>query len=247
MAGGGAGGNGGPSANTPGSAGGAPGGGGGGADSTGTAEAGGAGGAGRIIVTPYSSPAFKTLVAHRPGPDAPQSLNPLIPVGNGADTPNGGTQYPVPSLVTGVNARFGGTYTALLTNFTWNNPTASRTITVTVTQAEYAGGPSYTTSVSTTVTPSTGVTNGLVVVGELTLPYKDLAPDNQSGVLHGVGHGHQRQRPVHGPACCSTPPARRSSCPRPADTSRSTWTSPTLTGTSAGSSAASSAAPTPSR
>lgn len=183
VVGGGAGGNGGPSANTAGSAGASPGGGGGGADSTGTSEAGGAGGAGRIIVTPYSSPAFKTLVAHRPGPDAPQSLNPLVPIGNGADTPNGTTQYPVPSLVSGVNARFGGTYTVMLTNFTWNNPTVSRTITVTVTQAEYVGGPTYATSVSTTVVPSTGVTNGLLTVGELTLPYKDIAPDNQSAVF----------------------------------------------------------------
>ena len=181
--GGGAGGNGGPSANTAGSAGSAPGGGGGGADSTGTTEAGGSGGAGRIIVTPYSSQPFKTLIAHRPGPDAPPSLNPLVPVGNGADTPNGGTQYPVPSLTTGVNARFGGTYTCVLSNFTWNSPSSSRTITVTVTQAEYAGGPTYATSVSTTVTPSTGVTNGLVTVGELTLPYRDIAPDNQSAVF----------------------------------------------------------------
>src|SRR6202000_3332787 len=136
---------------------------------------------GRIIVTPYSSAPFKTLLAHRPGPDAPQSLNPLVPVGNGSDTPNGGTQYPVPSLVSGVNARFGGTYTVMLTNFTWNNPTVARTITVTVTQFEYSGAASNTSPVSTTVTPSTGVTNGLVVVGELTLPYKGIAPDNQSG------------------------------------------------------------------
>jgi hypothetical protein len=183
VAGGGAGGAGGPSANTPGSAGAAPGGGGGGADSSGSAEAGGPGGAGKITVTPFSSQPFKTLLAHRPGPDAPPSLNPLVPVGNGADVPNGATQYPVPSLVAGVNARFGGTYTVLLANFTWNNPTAARTITVTVTQAEYASGPSYATSASVTVTPTGGVTNGFVTVGELTLPYKDIAADNQSAVF----------------------------------------------------------------
>ena len=183
VAGGGAGGNGGPSANTTGSPGAAPGGGGGGADSTGTAEAGGNGGAGQIKVTPFSSLPFKTLVAHRPGPDAPASLNPLVPVGNGADTPNGATQYPVPTLTAGVNARFAGTYTVMLAAFTWNSPSSSRTITVTVTQAEYAGGPSYATSVSTTVTPTGGVTNGLLTVGELTLPYKDVAPDNTSAVF----------------------------------------------------------------
>jgi hypothetical protein len=183
VAGGGAGGNGGPSANTAGSAGAAPGGGGGGADSGGAAEAGGSGGAGKITVTPFSSQPFKTLIAHRPGPDAPPSLNPLVPAGNGTDVPNGATQYPVPSLVTGVNARFGGTYTVLLANFTWNNPTAARTITVTVTQAEYSGGPSYSTSASVTVTPTGGVTNGLVTVGELTLPYKDIPPDNNGAVF----------------------------------------------------------------
>jgi hypothetical protein len=182
VAGGGAGGNGGPSANTPGSAG-TLGGAGGGADSTGTAEAGGSGGPGQIKVTPRASSPFKTLIAHRPGPDAPPSLNPLVPVGNGADIPNGSIQYPVPSLTAGVNARFGGTYTVMLAAFTFNTPAAARTITVTVTQAEYAGGPSYPTSVSTTVTPSTGVTNGLVVIGELTLPYKDIAPDNASAVF----------------------------------------------------------------
>lgn len=181
--GGGAGGSGGATANSPGSAGAAPGGGGGGADSAGLTEAGGAGGAGRIIVTPFSSQPFKTLVVHRPGPDAPPSLNPLVPAGNGLDTPNGTVQYPVPSLVTGVNARFGGTYTVVLVNFTWNNPTAARTITVTVTQAEYSGGASYATSVSTAVTPSSGVTNGLVTVGELTLPFKDIAADNQGAVF----------------------------------------------------------------
>jgi hypothetical protein len=104
-------------------------------------------------------------------------------VGNGADVPNGSIQYPVPSLTAGVNARFGGTYTVMLSNFTWNTPASQRTITVTVTQAEYAGGPAYPTSVSTTVTPSTGVTNGLVTVGELTLPYKDIASDNASAVF----------------------------------------------------------------
>ena len=89
----------------------------------------------------------------------------------------------MPTLTTGVNARFAGTYTVMLAAFTWNSPSSARTITVTVTQAEYAGGPSYATSVSTTVTPTGGVTNGLLTVGELTLPYKDVAPDNTSAVF----------------------------------------------------------------
>jgi hypothetical protein len=179
--GGGAGGAGGGSNNTAGSAGSVPGGGGGGADSTGTAEAGGAGGNGHIVVTPFAPPGFKTLIVHRPGPDAPASLNPYVNLGNGSSVPNGSTEFAVASLVTGVNPRFGGTYTLMAVNFTWSNPTASRTIFATVKQYEYAGGPAY--SISTlpiTITPSTLPGTGqLVVLGNLTLPYKDIAPDNQ--------------------------------------------------------------------
>jgi hypothetical protein len=107
VTGGGAGGNGGGSANTPGSAGSAPGGGGGGAYSTGTSEAGGAGAAGHLVITPYASPAFKTLIAHRPGTQAPLLFNPLVPVGNGQVAP-GSTEWPVtsPQLPVPINANY---------------------------------------------------------------------------------------------------------------------------------------------
>ena len=62
------------------------------------------------------------------------------------------------------------------------NPGIERTVTVTVTQYEYPGGPSYQTQVQRTFSPSgDGITNGIVVVGQVTLPVKDIAPDNTQG------------------------------------------------------------------
>ena len=122
--------------------------------------------------------AFQTLIAHRPGPDAPASLSPFVSVGNGGDTPNGSTFYTIPSLVTGINATFDGTYSIMLTAETWSSPSTSRQVTVTVYQYEQSGGTSATATVSRTFTPSTDVTNGMVVLGELTLPVSDIAPDN---------------------------------------------------------------------
>jgi hypothetical protein len=181
VAGGGAGGAGGGSSNTTGTAGSQPGGGGGGADSAGTSEAGGNGGAGKLIITPYSSPAFKTLIVHRPGRWSPTNLNPFVPVGAGLVAP-GATEYTVPSLVSGVNADFNGTYSVILTNFSFNSPSSSRTISVTVRQYEAPGGAHYdTTTTPITITPNTQVTNGIVVAGTLTLPLKATAEENTSG------------------------------------------------------------------
>ena len=178
--GGGAGGAGGPSANTAGSAGSQPGGAGGGACSTGTPEAGGAGGAGNLKVTPYSSQPFRTLIVHRPPLGALKTFVPLVPVGGGADPPDGTHQYSMPQPVSGINADFGGTYTILLVNSSWNG-SSQRTVTVTVTQYEYAGGPSYQSStLPVTVTPSQ-VTNGILTAGVLTLPPKAVATDNTRG------------------------------------------------------------------
>ena len=330
--GGGAGGVGGASANTAGSAGTAPGGAGGGGNSGGSAENGGAGAAGQIVITPYQLPTFKTLILHRPRPQANAALMPFIAVGNGNDTPNNGTEYPVPPLnapaplnsnstftttvapwtaygnatlswsasgwapdpsalftgngstanpgirselvpvapggyytavaslyspqgwsncqvginwydssssfisastspsvnvAAGVTAgtvascsaaqapataaygqifvqmtgtpggtvqlfagaaplsaspspgRFGSTYSIVLVAKSWNTPANSRSITVTIKQYEYIGGPSNTSAQATvTVVPNTQVTNGVVVVGEVVLPYKDIPPEN---------------------------------------------------------------------
>jgi hypothetical protein len=105
----------------------APGGGAGGASTTGTTEAGGTGGNGNIRLTwaPPLAP-FGTLIAHRPGPGSPDTLNPCVPVANTADLPTG-IEYQVPSLTAGVNALFGGTYclstdTEILTANGWRLP-----------------------------------------------------------------------------------------------------------------------------
>jgi len=178
--GGGAGGSGGATAGTAGSAGSAPGGAGGGAYSSGTTVAGGAGANGQIKVTPYSSQAFRTLIAHRPPLGSLKTFQPLVSVGGGNDVPNGATQYSMPQPLTGVNADFGGTYTIYLVNYSWNG-TGQRTIYVTVTQYEYAGGAGYPVStLPVTVTPSQ-VTNGILTAGVLTLPVKQVAPDNTGG------------------------------------------------------------------
>jgi hypothetical protein len=181
VAGGGAGGAGGASGNTTGSAGSAPGGGGGGADSSGSTEAGGAGGNGQLIITPYTTSTFKTLIVHRPGRWSPSQLNPFVPVGAGLVAP-GTTEYTVPSLVSGINADFNGTYSVILTNFSFNSSSSPRTISVTVRQYESPGGAHYdTTTTPVTITPSTQVTNGIVVAGTLTLPLKAMAEDNTTG------------------------------------------------------------------
>jgi hypothetical protein len=179
VTGGGAGGNGAATAGV-GSVGAQPGGGGGGAESSGSTEAGGTGGAGKLIITPYASTAFKSLIVHRPPLGALKTFQPLVSVGAGSDVPNGGTQYTMPQPVSGVQADFGGTYTIYLINKTWNG-SSNRTITVTVTQYEYSGGASYTTStIPITIQPSQ-ITNGIVTAGVLTLPIKAVAADNTGG------------------------------------------------------------------
>lgn len=180
VTGGGKGANGAVTANTSGDGASPPGGGGGGGTSTGTAVNGGTGGNGSITVTwtPPLAP-FGTLIAHRPSTFSPDTLNPCVPITNTQDTPSG-IQYTVPSLTAGVNAQFGGTYSVILVNYNWDSPTMSRQVSVTVTQYEYTGGPSYPVTVTRTFTPSTDITNGIVVMGELTLPVKDVDPSSTS-------------------------------------------------------------------
>jgi len=142
--------------------------------------AGGAGANGQIKITPYASQPFKTLIAHRPPLGSLKTFQPLVSVGGGNDVPNGATQYSMPQPLTGVNADFGGTYTIYLVNYSWNG-TGQRTIYLTVTQYEYAGGAGYPVStLPVTVTPSQ-VTNGILTAGVLTLPVKQVAPDNTGG------------------------------------------------------------------
>ena len=167
--------------NNAGSPGSAPGGGGGGGFASSTTAAAGAGAAGQIQVSyTVTQTAFATLVAHMAGPNAPAALVPLIQAGNGSDPPDG-REYTVPAAAAGVNARFSGTYTLVLTNFTFAAPTSSsRTVTVTVKQYEYPGGPSATVSVTRTFVPSTDITNGIVILDNVTLPVKMIPADNTS-------------------------------------------------------------------
>lgn len=182
------GGNGATVANTPGGGGALPGGAGGGAVAVnsavsggGSAYGGGAGGQGLVRVTwqPPLTP-FNTLLLHAPGEFSPANFNPLVPVPV-TDLPNN-TEYTVtvPSNVPYLNAEFNGTYTVILAAYAWNTSTAGspRTLTVSVNQYEYPGGPRYTVQAARAVTPAIDVVNGLVNLGEVTLPVKDFATHN---------------------------------------------------------------------
>jgi hypothetical protein len=164
-----------------------PGGGGGGANSTGGAAIGGAGAAGTIVITyTVQQPPFKTLIAHRPGPESPTSLTPFVSVANVTDPPDG-RQYPVVSRIPGINARFQGTYTIIGVANSFASPASPRTAYVTVWQTDYPGGPSTSQStIPRTFTPATDISNGIVVLGELTLPGRDVPPDNTS-MFHTLG------------------------------------------------------------
>ena len=191
VSGGGAGGNGGNASGTPGQIGGAPGGGGGGADSNSLAlKNGGPGGPGSVTLT-YTAqlPPFKSAIVHIPGPDAPDELVPYIAMGTpGAPyvpgnvfTPGQPVPVPSPPVAQG-NARFGGTYTVAVVANHFDSPGNPRTITVQVSEWEYANAPAPSASctVQRTLTPSAELStlNNIVVVGELTLPLRDLPPDN---------------------------------------------------------------------
>lgn len=180
-AGGGSGGSGGAAGgNNAGGAGSAPGGAGAGAVSTGGTVAGGVGEPGKIIITAATPiPPIKTLLVHAPGYNAPATFSPLIPAGGGLDAPDG-REYPVPSPVDGLNARFYGTYTVYTFWQTINSPASPRTHTVTFKQYDYPGGPSTSVSAVRVLTPSTespAILNGVVAVDTITLPARDIAGD----------------------------------------------------------------------
>jgi hypothetical protein len=169
-----------------------PGGGAGGVSDTGD-NIPGAGADGQITLTYTPSVGqFSSLIVHRPGPDAPPDLSPLVSFGLG-DTPDGSIEYPIVSLTDGVLATFNGTYSVVVVGGTWNAPGQPRTVTLTIKQYEYQGSPTvYTTSVTRTFTPNTdmfipgGATLAqvpIVTLGEITLPLQEIAPDNVSGLF----------------------------------------------------------------
>jgi hypothetical protein len=152
-----------------------PGGGGSGAISTNSTGAfqGGSGGDGMIRLT-WQPPlqTFNDFILHRPSPDSTAKfLNPVVDI-NPSDPPDN-REYGVDSTVDGANAQFGGTYSVLLINHTWDTPTAARNVTVTVNQYEYLNGPVVSVQATRSLLPNRDITNGYVDMGALTLPIKD--------------------------------------------------------------------------
>jgi hypothetical protein len=153
------------------------GGGGGGADNVG-GQSGGAGKVGKVRLTYGASGLLPlaSLLVHVPAPNAPDAFNPVCPVGNGSDVPNGATEYVVPDIGN-LNARFDGTYTMYLIAGTWNSPASSRDLSVQMRQYPYTGGTAITDTISrNSVVPNTDITNGYVDMGPLNLPYAQLSP-----------------------------------------------------------------------
>jgi len=159
-----------------------PGDGGGGASSSGPALPGGYGANGQMLITRVTTAeTFKTLIVHMPSRRAPQSYSPLIPVTTG-DIPDGQAEYAVPQRITGVNSQFRGTYSVVAFANHFATADQNRTVAVAVRQYEYAGGPVYTTRASWAFSPvGDAVSNGLVVLGKVTLPVRDVAGDNTAG------------------------------------------------------------------
>lgn len=152
-----------------------PGGGGGGAYSNNTSpDAGGQGGQGAVRLT-WTPPltTFNTVLIHSLPSDADPNVSPIVPIPI-TDVPNN-TEYTVPSVTGLINSTFNATYTVLLCAHAWDNPNAGvpRQITVTIHQYEYPGGPRYSVQVSRAVTPAIDSVNGVVNMGEVTLPIKD--------------------------------------------------------------------------
>jgi hypothetical protein len=159
------------------------GGGGGGAYSNNTtADEGGQGAQGGVRLT-WAPPlqTFSNLIVHSLGSNSDPNVNPIVPIPI-TDVPNN-TEYTVPSVSGLLPASFSSTYTILLAAYTWNNASSSspRQVTVTVNQYEYPGGPRYSVQASRAVTPATDSVNGLMSMGEVTLPIKDyIAYNDQS-------------------------------------------------------------------
>lgn len=156
-----------------------PGGGGGGGSADGLGQAGGAGKAGKIRLSYGASGLLplQSLLIHMPRPDAPDALSPVCPVGNGADTPNGATEYLVPPVGT-LQPRFDGTHSLWLVASTWSTPAAPRVLTVQVRQYPYSGGAVQSLNMTRTITPNTDLTGTLqyVDLGPITLPLNDIPP-----------------------------------------------------------------------
>lgn len=127
-----------------------------------------------------------SLLLHTPGRDAPEALSPLIPVGAGADPPDG-REYTVPA-VGALNGRFSGTYSIYVIAGTWNSPASARNLTVTIRQYPYSGGTAVSQALTLTgLVPNTDVVNGYVDMGVVSLPLSAIAPGNITDSYFTVG------------------------------------------------------------
>jgi len=148
--------------------------------------AGGAGYQGKVRLT-YGAAGLvplASLLLHCPSREEPDAFNPLCPVGNGADVPDGTHEYAVPAIGN-LAARFDGTYTAYLVASSWSGgfgSGSSRTVTVQFRQYPYSGGTAVTQNISRTLTPGTDLagTGQFVDLGPVTLPLADIPPGSLS-------------------------------------------------------------------
>jgi hypothetical protein len=155
-----------------------PGGGGGGATSGSVnAHPGSAGANGMIkmIITTFTAKqTFPCALVHKLSPRSGIRAKAVVPVGAGQDPPDG-REYTV-DAADGQPARYQGTYSLLLVNFSWNG-TANRTVTATVRQHEAAGGAVSAVALAQPAAPA-NVPNGMLWLGEVTLPLKDMPAEN---------------------------------------------------------------------
>jgi hypothetical protein len=157
------------------------GGGGGGAANQTLARTGGKGGDGKIVLimkTYQLVGNFPAFLVHKAHPSAPILAKPVIPVGNALDVPDGNTEYAAGS-VDSQNARYDGTYSVIAVNWSWNS-IGARNVTVTINQYEATGGAVTSADITAPVDPAL-VKNGMVNLGEITLPLKAMSPENTDG------------------------------------------------------------------
>jgi hypothetical protein len=128
--------------------------------------------------------ASSTVIVHRPGPDADPTVNPCVVI-PATDAPMS-AWYTWPSLIPNLNARPSGTYTVMTSGFNWDNPSDEHTVNVTVRQYEYPGSASAMACYplpQRTFVPAVDAPNGLVAIGEVTLPVGEIPPDNVDAVF----------------------------------------------------------------
>jgi hypothetical protein len=155
-----------------------PGGGGGGGAPNNQVGAAGANGKVRLTYGATGLLPLQSLLVHSPGRDEPDAFNPLCPVGNGSDVPNGATEYQIPDLGN-LNARYDGTYTMYLVASVFNTPGGNHNLTVQLRQYPYSGGAAVTQNVvRNSLTPNTDLLGTLTYVdmGPVTLPLADIPP-----------------------------------------------------------------------